>query len=561
MFYINKMLRDKKYRGRKITFLINRYPQIKRILAFRCVHILVLCIVLCLGYSLAIFMGEYWENLENNRILSNVQAWNRKDAERETWIKRVMTREKNMDEASKTLVTFVIPSRGRPSLTMALVSLLNQEDPRWKAIVVLNHNGILATKMRDDVFSSSTKDATLPISKQDLSTVLYNNIVLQDSRISFRIMAKSGRAHGNEAGEMRNAAFEFVNPKISPWTAFLDDDDVLTANYVSSLSYETTQHPEMDAIIFPMRCNEYCFAPIVPVPGTKILKVNYVGISFALRSNLVKTGDFRFVPGRCEDFTLFSKVVEAGFHARFAPDVTYIVKGGLADIQTRESVDSKSLRLEKDKIEKKDTPEDPCIIQSTSNLLGSSVTTVRSLPIKEKELPTFVFPDKDDHATKLYFGQNILGLVSTLYDSAISKGCMDNWSHGNLEISICLRHDRCNKNRNSDFLIQYQMEQIASKGVKGHNAKLTKQYASKLKNALQVWDFSKLNVRLLSDFEMRVTRKDAAYYVPMEALLNTDHFNIDLCKRHLTNLHSSLLFPQNFDDTPKTRFLSDQSRP
>ena len=105
------------------------------------------------------------------------------------------------------------------------------------------------------------------------------------------------------------------------------------------------------------------------------------------------------------------------------------------------------------------------------------------------------------------------------------------------------------------------MEQIASKGVKGHNAKLTKQYASKLKNALQVWDFSKLDVRLLSDFEMRVTRKDAAYYVPMEALLNTDHFNIDLCKRHLTNLHSSLLFPQNFDDTPKTRFLSDQSRP
>ena len=173
MFYINKMLRDKKYRGRKITFLINRYPQIKRILAFRCVHILVLCIVLCLGYSLAIFMGEYWENLENNRILSNVQAWNRKDAERETWIKRVMTREKNMDEASKTLVTFVIPSRGRPSLTMALVSLLNQEDPRWKAIVVLNHNGILATKMRDDVFSSFNKRCYLT----DIETGLINCVV------------------------------------------------------------------------------------------------------------------------------------------------------------------------------------------------------------------------------------------------------------------------------------------------------------------------------------------------------------------------------------------------
>ena len=178
-----------------------------------------------------------------------------------------------------------------------------------------------------------------------------------------------------------------------------------------------------------------------------------------------------------------------------------------------------------------------------------------------KILPKFIFPGLTEPQVQRYFGHNILGLVSSLYDAAISRGCMDNWIHGDIEIDICLIHDEhCVPT--SDFYIQYQMEQITSANVKSFKAKLSSAYALKLRNALQVWDFSKFNVRLLSDFRMNIVKKDAAYFVPMETLLDVDHFNSELCKRYDRGQRipfvseatqeirqNSPLFPQNFENT------------
>ena len=258
---------------------------------------------------------------KDETLKHQIRDWVRADSERSTWIEGLeKNTPTNLDE---TLVTFIIPSRGRSSLTMALASLLNQDDPRWRALVILNHNGLIGSSGH----STSREDLlTTSIRKEKLSILLHDDSIIQDPRITVRQMTSSGGAHGNVAGAMRNAAFEFVDPEISPWVAFLDDDDVLTLNYVSSLAHETEHHPNMDAVIFPMRCNEYCFEPIVPVPGTTVLKVNYVGISFALRSDLVnsESSSIRFIPGTCEDYTFFSGLVETGLHARFAPNVTYV---------------------------------------------------------------------------------------------------------------------------------------------------------------------------------------------------------------------------------------------
>eukprot|EP00939_MAST-03C_sp_MAST-3C-sp1_P000965 g965.t1 len=421
---------------------------------------------------------EYYDRYENLR--PRIEAWRRRDRIQMDWIDDASWQ--NHAVHNKNVVaTFVVPSRGRSTLHVALASLLNQDDPRWNAIVILNHNGPVALSSKTDGDSM----LTVSLTRDEISMFIHSEAILQDSRISFRQLTTDLRVLGNTAGEMRNAAFELIDPDVSPWVAFVDDDDVVTGNYVSALAYEAAQHPGMDAILFPMRCAP-CFAPVVPTPGTTQVEVNYVGISFALRSSLVNRNHdpVRFVPSKCEDYNFFSGLVESNLHARIAPNVTYHVKGGVKETQTRESIGDKSVRVQKGI-----PTQDPCIAPRST--------------------------------------------------------------------------------RTTDLFVQYQMEQIASSGVThGSNTyrpKLTSAYARRLGQAVEVWDFSRYNVRLLSDFELNIAKKDAAYFVPLAATLHTKYYQ-GLCERidregypldasEAYNLHSDL-FPQNFQNISNEDIIS-----
>lgn len=303
---------------------------------------------------------EHYDRYENLR--PRIEAWRRRDRIQMDWIDDASWQ--NHAVHNKNVVaTFVVPSRGRSTLHVALASLLNQDDPRWNAIVILNHNGPVALSSKTDGDSM----LTVSLTRDEISMFIHSEAILQDSRISFRQLTTDLRVLGNTAGEMRNAAFELIDPDVSPWVAFVDDDDVVTGNYVSALAYEAAQHPGMDAILFPMRCAP-CFAPVVPTPGTTQVEVNYVGISFALRSSLVNRNHdpVRFVPSKCEDYNFFSGLVESNLHARIAPNVTYHVKGGVKETQTRESIGDKSVRVQKGI-----PTQDPCIAPRSTSIFSS----------------------------------------------------------------------------------------------------------------------------------------------------------------------------------------------
>jgi len=92
---------------------------------------------------------------------------------------------------ASALVTFIIPTIGRPTLTKTLDSILNNTDPNWNAIVMFD--GIQPT------------------------------IGSNDPRIRIYYMEKKGRL--NHAGIVRNTAIQFAT---TPWIGFVDDDDAIS---------------------------------------------------------------------------------------------------------------------------------------------------------------------------------------------------------------------------------------------------------------------------------------------------------------------------------------------
>lgn len=88
-----------------------------------------------------------------------------------------------------------------------------------------------------------------------------------------------GHDHG---AEVRNVALRSLT---SDWAAFLDDDDIVSPHYVKYLKESIVHSPDVDLIVFRMRFG----ALLVPEPNTACLKVNHVGISFAVRREFIST--------------------------------------------------------------------------------------------------------------------------------------------------------------------------------------------------------------------------------------------------------------------------------
>lgn len=187
-------------------------------------------------------------------------------------------------EETDTLVTFVIPSLGRASLSMTLSSLLNQTNPSWHAIVI--------------------GDGQQP--QQTIS----------DTRIMYVTLPKMGAA--NHGAHLRNFG---IGLSTTPWVGFVDDDDTLASTYVAELLNEVALHPHVACVIFRMARSD------TVIPGFQTTDIEYanVGISFALKKELYNDG-FCFIPGPTEDFELLNRVKKAGRPMKLSCRVTYYVK-------------------------------------------------------------------------------------------------------------------------------------------------------------------------------------------------------------------------------------------
>jgi glycosyltransferase involved in cell wall biosynthesis len=183
----------------------------------------------------------------------------------------------------KSKITFVVPSVNRITLKRALHSLVLQTDPNWKCIVI--YDGVDGPKFSDD------RIRTIKINKTG----------------SF------GPIHGL-SGLVRNEGLKLCDTE---WIGFLDDDDSLNKEYVSTLHAKYTNH---DFVVWRMR---YTSGMILPPSSATTLIFGQVGISFCYRN---KFNDLFFENNRDgEDFDFIKKLTCLTNNYVIAPEVFYNV--------------------------------------------------------------------------------------------------------------------------------------------------------------------------------------------------------------------------------------------
>lgn len=165
----------------------------------------------------------------------------------------------------ETYITFIIPTIGRITLLDTLQSLLNLNCNNWKAIIV--YDGI----------------------KQ--------NISIDDERIKIYEIKKCGKA-----GNVRN--YGLTKVENSEWVAFVDDDDLLSEDYIDKLKLEKRLNDDIDVCIFRM-IDQY--NKILPSHNDNTIYKSRVGISFAVKYEIAK--NIFFKDELCEDY-LYLKELE-----------------------------------------------------------------------------------------------------------------------------------------------------------------------------------------------------------------------------------------------------------
>jgi len=188
------------------------------------------------------------------------------------------------------MITFIIPTTGKDTLKNSIESLENQTNNDWKAIIIF--------------------DGLKP------------NIEINNPKITVLDIEKKG-VGGNGAGNVRNHGMSHVD---SEWIAFLDDDDTVAPDYVETFYKEIKEYPYVDVVIF--RLYRYNWEPhIIPfLETTDTFHANEVGISFALKTEIFKSG-LKFEPSSGEDFMYLSTMKDNGKRIMISPYTKYFVHG------------------------------------------------------------------------------------------------------------------------------------------------------------------------------------------------------------------------------------------
>jgi hypothetical protein len=338
-------------------------------------------------------------------------------------------------------VTFIMPtSSARTTLPRAIKSILNLKDCNWRLILVYSDLYAHADGLQ--------KDVPIPLA---ILPAAYTS----DPRIQY-LWSRSGRVSQNYGGNSRNLAFQYVS---TPWIAFLDDDDLITRDYVDRLKEEAQSYPSASLILFRMAC-EFCFSNITPPADLFDIKVNYAGISFAVKPDVVvPRGQIKFTDGPAEDYHFLHDIVSCEKYVVISGAITYLVKGFVA------------------------YPNAP--IRSVQ-IPGKNTCREKNYnpPIISKDYLGFKFPE----AGSMFFGSNVIGLKQSLFRARLT-GCVDDNIFDHLSVEFHFGFETPIKNPNA-LLVQAQMEQIHNKTVpNAHQSASTVfslQYIAKMRNASQV---------------------------------------------------------------------------
>jgi len=182
-------------------------------------------------------------------------------------------------------ITFIIPTIGRKTLENSINSLLNQTITGWKAIVIFD--GVSPT------------------------------ININDNRIKIIQIEKLG-LHINSAGNVRNYGISLANSK---WIAFLDDDDIISFDYIETFYKELKIYPDLDVLIFRMKQNNR----IIPKLSTDNFYICDVGISFIMNKDIYNN-NLKFIPDGAEDFLYLNKIRNSNYKIIISPYVKYFVR-------------------------------------------------------------------------------------------------------------------------------------------------------------------------------------------------------------------------------------------
>jgi hypothetical protein len=144
---------------------------------------------------------------------------------------------------------------------------------------------------------------------------------ISDKRIRTYTIPKTGEH--NFAGILR--CYGMSKVKCSDWFAFVDDDDVLSPDYVARLQEESRLNPLVETVIFRMSCMYTGEIRVIPPKNDLMFQHNFVGISFAIKRQLFEAG-FWFQASTAEDFTFLDKIFAAKRKMVISPYVTYYVK-------------------------------------------------------------------------------------------------------------------------------------------------------------------------------------------------------------------------------------------
>jgi glycosyltransferase involved in cell wall biosynthesis len=182
-------------------------------------------------------------------------------------------------------ITFITPTIGRDTLQNSINSLLKQTITKWNALIIFD----------------------------GLKSTIINN----DERIKIIEIEKLG-ININSAGLIRNYGMSLVKTE---WIAFLDDDDIISEDYIEIFYQEMKLYSETDLLIF--RMNNH--GRIIPKLDTNNFYLCDVGISFIMKKEIYNNGII-FVPDGAEDFLYLDKIRKNGYKIMISPYTKYFVR-------------------------------------------------------------------------------------------------------------------------------------------------------------------------------------------------------------------------------------------
>jgi hypothetical protein len=197
-------------------------------------------------------------------------------------------------------VTFIIPSIARKTLANTIMSLYEQEDPDWSALVVF--------------------DNVEPV----FETTFSNRILGVKTPLKLGVGV-------NGAGKVRDYGITLLKQDFDyqGWIGLVDDDDRLTTNYVRDLKNISSKNPNADIIVFSMKyADGTILPPINKIDRKSLVDVktleNAVGISYAFKTHVYFEA-VKFEPSSGEDYSFLLRAQNAGYNIVFTTLIGYMV--------------------------------------------------------------------------------------------------------------------------------------------------------------------------------------------------------------------------------------------